>query len=851
MKKLLHQNKGLIMAAEARLVFGYAEGMGEIVGQQTPKLDESAALPKYEEVEKNTGAALDKYIQEQLTALRNSQETEKAGEDQNPKNAGERKKADERREKAYKAVEADLAGLRTDSLNICKTLYDEMVAKREEMSKKYADSIMKKLNDAGMKERKESVKTDVNDVTNAMNTAGIDGSFVDYEASNIHVAPKASAGATEQYDRSQMFAATRAMLEAVYLEQGKKAAEDMAQKVHDATVPLNNGKDVNYEALRMAMGVNKDKDRTPAKLDSKEDRNGFGSLQYTVDENVCPATKGPEMTGRVWGFMYAANDTLKDEKDFKAYQAYLTAAVNKDGTKAADLQSPSEWAAEHAPLAITKNQEKVISDVLNQIKIPAGSETDKEVVAAKERRAAVENMLRAALNTDPNTENWDALIQNVLVSMVRNGAGKDDNYKDLKFEDLNLIDPAKLTAGREFYGNSRKYLGRAGEIYVSGLILGADWSSRDQLFRHTNDKGEIVTGHMASAYKEYIKKQLTAGEKTEGALLRGPNEWLRDKKDEVFLRDDLDGAGKKREFERIKREEYPAQVLLAINDKETGLQTFAQFYDAKKKEEEALTPPDTTAATPATAPTPAPAGKPAPGGAKAPAVGPVAGPSAAPKAAPATPGAGKQAPSAPKAAPGGSAPAKAPATAPVTPGRVTPNMPVATNTPSTNPGNKAPAKPGSAPTATTGAAPGTQPTTPSTPEQPPKQEQVAATTPAETNEPAEKVDPRLKEFLQDARRYARNATASNTTFDTIPSYRDALNTYLNRERGKEYRDMLGSETTFQDRDKNYQVKLTKSDDGSISVNVAIKPTTPLEAPAVTPPSRVASNTAPRVDHVDF
>lgn len=482
--------------------------MREAVAGNKPDAN-AEQLPKFEDIQMDVSKKLSDVKKQQLSAIKKAHDNaaemenkELAAIDQStPKGKQEyKKKADDieankvRRAKEYKDAELALDLAREAVFGEVKKAYDKAQGDRKKAADAFADSFTKTLMDRTRDERgKEADK----EVVGMMSRSELSYSS---KVSMPSWAKKEGGGLVNEggpaWNFGQVKQATREMLMAIYMEEGPEAAKNKIDELQ-ASAKKHGGK-VDYFTWDEAMG-----------------NGGRGSFRYTLERGVCSPNRGSEITGKVMGYMYTADRLFtgdKGQKTFEKYEAYLRNFVEqgKGPGNNATMLTPRAWAAQNAPEYLME-PEKMIDQVINQIHLPEGL-FDKiaAIKTMEQRKEAIRSLLTGVLAAEPDKTKWDVLMQNALRDVLTPDGKKPGEYT-LNIDDLSKVDLAKITRGRELYGDAADTLDDSSKKYISGLILGADYSYAGQA---VTIKGEKVD--FTSFYKDYLGQKLAE----EGGVMR-------------------------------------------------------------------------------------------------------------------------------------------------------------------------------------------------------------------------------------------------------------------------------------------------------------------------------------------
>ncbi|MFC1748048.1 hypothetical protein ACFL2V_04505 [Pseudomonadota bacterium] len=495
----------------------YGKGMETGLAFEHGQIDAHELLD-YDQAKKQVEPKLDAFVVSTLSTLssENGEKTkeEKAaldaidqktpkGKKEHAKKKAEFEAAKAARDSAYAKMGEELQAAKQATLEKLQGKITEKIEERKAQAKEFSDSWRRKLLEHGIAERKgDSYKI----LTGSSNFKAIsDIGFGEY---TLAVAPKEGPGSKE-WDEEQMQAATVALLEVVYIEDGPEAAAAKAAEIVANSKSF--GKPVDYDVLHASFGG------------STDGMGPRGSIQYSLDENICPPLESSYTTGRIWGLMYQADKVFSKEASsphFQSYRAYVEGESQRirhlPGEQALEevkrIMTPKEWAMKHSPEVFTEEKRtnpdqfaaNVASDVIDRIPVPSD---EKERPAYDQKVAQVQEIIRGVIEAEPDSAKWEKAVEAALAQMM---GGKFEASK------LGTVDPEKVLSGRGLYGSIPKRLDPRTKAYISGLIFGAERAYENSKYS-VEEGGKVVERDFLTRYKAAVNAALGKGKSKEGA----------------------------------------------------------------------------------------------------------------------------------------------------------------------------------------------------------------------------------------------------------------------------------------------------------------------------------------------
>jgi|GEM_PF-5066543 len=627
MKNLICKNSYAVSLLPKRLVFmaGEKEQAESLVAPQVVLVgNETVNDAQFLEIRNNADKTLDGFVTAKTNELAGKQQVEKKADEERLKDpklkpadknkyTKENKEREVARKKEWDTLMKDLEDAKTQALAKLDAAYEATKAKKEQNSKALAEGISGVLLDRKLESRAKNVDKDVAEMVSKFSFKPI--KLVTYKEGKDGK-PIAVAGKDISLDSEGASVAVAEMIKSIYMTQGPDAAR------------------AKVEELQRICGENDTlgKYMPLARLDVKlEDINkvfardgGKGSLQamlekFYLDPDGMDAKKLPALLGKAAGNLQSAEVIFSKDRGTDKFYAQYEKAVQDAVTKGEEPPTPNDWAKKNAPEALIekKDPKQLIESVIKTLKKPeidgkklmalvktkldatpkmdfvtdsqlpmkirdqATAELQAEVDKAfADRKSAISSMLTGVLAAEPDSSKWDVLVKQALTSMT---VQKDEKDYKLDLGRLSTFDYSTITAGREMYGDSRKFLSPDAKKIVSGLVMGGDFTYGGKQIDITKDGKTEKADYMVS-YKKFVDEAL--GKKGPVRSKIDEAETARKEAIDAVERDQHRPATKE---ERAKIDgEYNAAVEKIVSEELTPQKFEASLpkVEAPKKEEE-------------------------------------------------------------------------------------------------------------------------------------------------------------------------------------------------------------------------------------------------------------------------
>jgi hypothetical protein len=297
--------------------------------------------------------------------------------------------------------------------------------------------------------------------------------------------------------------ATRAILQAIYIEQGEDAALAKAQNLKDRY----KGKSV-FDLDQTDLGATFGDGSTPIDLEKRDEKNA-----------ILKDNSQPDLTGLCYGFYYTSGDTFNgDETLIKKYKAWLreeAAGITEELDAAGDdpnkrqeilakIKSPSQWAMENEAEKFkgikgdkeTGKKQKDMKDYKDPEEYTRGLVASIPDVKLRDR---MQNILVGAVQASTNKEDWPVIAEKLM---------KDMGIDPTKIGEVNAATLNKFTRLKDFkFGDLDKdKVDPWIREYIDGLLMGAEDYWKEKEFKTGGEKKNFM-----EAYRKYLEDRFKSG----------------------------------------------------------------------------------------------------------------------------------------------------------------------------------------------------------------------------------------------------------------------------------------------------------------------------------------------------
>lgn len=397
----------------------------------------------------------------------------------------------------------ELETARDASLGKIKSAVEARNTEIKEEANKYREAFVLEMESHDVEQRRnhpnkedegnwENVKAQIHKNFQFHNTSELirDGHIAEGMQMQQHDKEGNPAGEPTNWNRSMQLEFMTEMIQTIYEEQGKEAADAKVAEIKKKR--FENGGDKNqvnwfvYDASFQGGEKSNVKD--------------MSMFKHVAQRMGAPVDK-PKVVGHVLGMMASADKYFSEKHNapeaFKAYQDYVQKQLNDPDAVAKmnsgeELLSPSQWLQKNGDKANLKevlagqekNRDKFIDNLMASFNLNEAE--------GKQRFRLIRAAVDGALWASDDPTDWDKLARHTIAKMM---GGKLDfdklNYKD--------IDTDRLISkySKELNSDAVRALGDTGLIYVAGLLEGArkQYATKDPEFFRKYKK--FVEGEIA------------------------------------------------------------------------------------------------------------------------------------------------------------------------------------------------------------------------------------------------------------------------------------------------------------------------------------------------------------------
>lgn len=281
--------------------------------------------------------------------------------------------------------------------------------------------------------------------------------------------------------------ALTAMIQAVYVAEGKKAADDLVAKMKNSKLGFL---EMKYDdEFKFAQGVEHD---PPL-------------IQFNPDYDNDERGNTRKLTGLIFGYAHAARNRLEDDTAREAYLAYLAESGKKAGSAPRsmspdDILTPDQWIAAPGNEKYIGAGKKLDEQKLNEERASQVDDYLSKLSNTKEREE-LKGIILGRLQGEKDPKKWMDIIRDTSAKAFGMSL---DEYGKTEWADL---DKSKLSNINDFVKKSQESMGkyvldegqnRDGKCrgYVAGLLMKAEERFKDDpaMLAQYKEQLKTITG---------------------------------------------------------------------------------------------------------------------------------------------------------------------------------------------------------------------------------------------------------------------------------------------------------------------------------------------------------------------